>query len=89
VLKRGLQSIAATWLAGLLVLLPLALTLAALAWAFNLVNRLVGPGSAVGRLFAALGYPSMRRARRVGVAEGQSAVTHRSSAGHDVGARPT
>ncbi len=38
-LKRGLESIAATWLAGLLVLLPLALTLAVLAWAFNLVNR--------------------------------------------------
>ena len=28
-----------------------------LAYAFNLVNRLLGPGSAVGRLFAALGYP--------------------------------
>jgi uncharacterized membrane protein len=56
-LKRGLESIAATWLAGLLVLLPLALTLAVLAWAFNLVNRLVGPGSALGALFAALGYP--------------------------------
>jgi uncharacterized membrane protein len=56
-LKRGLESIAATWLAGLLVLLPVALTFAVLAWAFNLVNRLVGPGSAVGRLFAAVGYP--------------------------------
>ena len=59
-LKRGLESIAGTWLAGLLVLLPLALTLAVLAWAFNLVNRLVGPGSAVGTLFAALGYPFSR-----------------------------
>jgi uncharacterized membrane protein len=56
-LRRGLESVAATWLAGLLVLLPLALTLAVLAWAFNLVNRLVGPGSALGALFAALGYP--------------------------------
>jgi uncharacterized membrane protein len=60
VLKRGLESIAATWLAGLLVLLPLALTLAVLAWAFALVNRFVGPGSAVGGLFAALGYPFSR-----------------------------
>jgi uncharacterized membrane protein len=56
-LKRGLESLAATWLAGLLVLLPLALTLAVLAWVFSLVNRLVGPGSTVGQLFAALGYP--------------------------------
>ena len=59
-LKRGLQSVAATWLAGLLVLLPLALTLAVLAWVFSLVNRLVGPGSAVGQIFAALGYPFSR-----------------------------
>ena len=59
-LKRGLESVAATWLAGLLVLLPLALTLAVLAWVFSLVNRLVGPGSAVGQIFAALGYPFSR-----------------------------
>jgi len=59
-LKRGLESLAATWLAGLLVLLPLALTLAVLAWVFSLVNRLVGPGSSVGQLFAALGYPFSR-----------------------------
>jgi uncharacterized membrane protein len=56
-IKRGFESIAATWLAGLLVLLPLALTLAVLAWALSLVNRLVGPGSLVGSVFAALGYP--------------------------------
>ncbi len=54
---RSLKSIAATWLAGLLVLLPLAVTLAVLAYAFDLANRLVGPGSLVGRFFAALGYP--------------------------------
>src|SRR5215475_1258980 len=59
-LKRGLESLAATWLAGLLVLLPLALTLAVLAWVFSLVNRLVGPGSALGQMFAALGYPFSR-----------------------------
>jgi uncharacterized membrane protein len=56
-IRRSLASIAATWLAGLLVLLPLALTLAVLAWAFTLVNRLVGPGSFAGAFFAALGYP--------------------------------
>jgi uncharacterized membrane protein len=57
VIRRSFESIAATWLAGLLVLLPLALTVGVLAWAFGLVYRLAGPSSAVGRMFAALGYP--------------------------------
>jgi uncharacterized membrane protein len=56
-IRRSFQSIAGTWLAGLLVLLPVALTAAVLLWAFNLVNRFVGPGSFVGGLFAAIGYP--------------------------------
>ena len=56
-IKRSFESIAETWLAGLLVLLPLALTAAVLAWVVGLVNRIVGPGSVVGRIFAALGYP--------------------------------
>lgn len=56
-IKRSAQSIAATWLAGLLMLLPLALTVAVLGWVFSLVYGLVGPGSFVGRIFAALGYP--------------------------------
>jgi uncharacterized membrane protein len=55
--KRSLQAVATTWLAGLLLLLPLALTLAVLGWAFNLVNGLIGPGSFIGGLFAKLGYP--------------------------------
>ena len=55
-LKRSFQSIAATWLTGLLLLLPVALTAAVLIWAFSLVNRLVGPGSFVGGLFSAVGY---------------------------------
>ncbi len=59
-IKRSFESIAATWFAGLLVLLPLALTAAVLVWAFSLVNRFVGPGSFVGGLFAALGYPFSR-----------------------------
>jgi uncharacterized membrane protein len=57
VIRRSFESIAATWLAGLLVLLPLALTVGVLAWVFGLVYRLAGPGSLVGRMFAALGYP--------------------------------
>jgi uncharacterized membrane protein len=56
-IRRSFESLAATWLAGLLVLLPLGLTLAVLAWALGLIYRLAGPGSLVGRMFAALGYP--------------------------------
>src|SRR5262249_33408805 len=59
-LRGGLHPAAAPWLAGLRVLLPLAPTLAVLAWVFSLVNRLVGPGSAVGQIFAALGSPFSR-----------------------------
>jgi uncharacterized membrane protein len=55
-IKRGFDAVAATWLAGLGVLLPLVLTAAALAWAFGLVNRVLEPGSYVGGLFAAIGY---------------------------------
>jgi uncharacterized membrane protein len=56
-IRRSLRSIASTWLAGLVVLLPLALTAGVLYWAFTLVNRFVGPGSLVGQLFAQFGYP--------------------------------
>jgi uncharacterized membrane protein len=55
-IKRGLESLVATWLAGLLLLLPLALTLAVLAWALGFVIRLIGPESIAGTFFAALGY---------------------------------
>ncbi|HYB41881.1 MAG TPA: DUF502 domain-containing protein [Candidatus Methylomirabilis sp.] len=55
-IKRGVEAVARTWLSGLLVLMPLALTLAVLAWAFSVVNRLLGPGSLLGRLFSSLGY---------------------------------
>jgi uncharacterized membrane protein len=53
---RGLKALATTWLAGLLLLLPLALTLGVLGWILNLLNQLVGPGSFMGGLFAKLGY---------------------------------
>ena len=54
-IRRSRESVAAARLAGLLVLLPLALAM--LAYAFDLVNRLLGPGSLVGPFFAAPGYP--------------------------------
>lgn len=56
-LKRSARAVATTWLAGLLLLLPLALTLAVLGWLLSFINQLVGPGSFVGGLFAKLGYP--------------------------------
>ncbi len=55
--KLSLKSIAATWLTGLLALLPLALTMVVLAWLVSLLNNLIGPSTAIGRLFAALGTP--------------------------------
>lgn len=57
VFRRGLDSIGSTLLAGLLVLLPIALTVAVLGWIISLLLRFIGPGSLVGRLFAAIGYP--------------------------------
>jgi uncharacterized membrane protein len=56
-IKRTFSGIVGTWLAGLVILLPVALTLAILGWVFGIVYRLVGPGSFVGALFAWLGYP--------------------------------
>ncbi len=53
---RPLKAIATTWLAGLLALLPLAVTLAVLGWIVSLLNRFAGPDSAVGGFFASLGY---------------------------------
>jgi uncharacterized membrane protein len=46
----------ATFMAGLLVLLPLTITLALLAWLASVLNGLIGPGTLVGRGFSALGY---------------------------------
>jgi len=57
VVRRGLDSIGATLLAGLLVLLPIALTITVLGWVVSLLLKFIGPGSFVGRLFAAIGYP--------------------------------
>ena len=56
-IRHSFRTIGSTWLAGLVVLLPLALTAGVLYWAFSLINRFIGPGSFVGGLFAAVGYP--------------------------------
>ncbi len=48
-LKKSFNSLLTTWLAGLLVMLPLVLTLALLAWVVSLLNRFVGPSSLIGR----------------------------------------
>ncbi len=55
-IKRGFDSIVATWLAGLVVFLPLALTAAVLHWLIGLLNSYIGPDSMVGGFFLALGY---------------------------------
>jgi uncharacterized membrane protein len=57
---RRLRTIGATWLAGLLLLLPLALTAAVIGWLASLLNQWAGPGSLIGRFFALLGYPLAR-----------------------------
>ncbi|WAJ37400.1 DUF502 domain-containing protein [Pseudomonas sp. GOM7] len=56
-LRSSLKSLLTTWLTGLLALLPLALTLALLAWIVGLLNRLIGPATPIGQVFAALGQP--------------------------------
>jgi uncharacterized membrane protein len=61
VLRRGLDSIGSTLLAGLLVLLPIALTVTVLGWVVSLLLKFIGPGSLVGRVFAAVGYPFSSR----------------------------
>ncbi|SEI56230.1 Uncharacterized membrane protein [Azotobacter beijerinckii] len=53
--KQSLKSIFATWLTGLLALLPLTLTLVLLAWIISLLNRLIGPSTLAGQISAGLG----------------------------------
>ena len=59
--KRSIQSIATTWVTGLLVLLPLIITLALVAWVASLLNSLVGPSTLLGQLMAAIGAPIAAR----------------------------
>ncbi len=55
-LKRGFDSIVATWLTGLVVFLPLALTLGVLGWLVGVLDHYLGPDSMIGGFFSALGY---------------------------------
>jgi uncharacterized membrane protein len=50
-----LKPLAATWLTGLLAVLPLALTLILLGWLVGIVNRFLGPSSLFGRSFTVFG----------------------------------
>jgi len=54
-IKRRLQQLLGTWLAGLLALLPLLLTLSLLAWVVNLIHVYLGPNSPAGRFFSLVG----------------------------------
>ncbi|AZN35090.1 DUF502 domain-containing protein [Iodobacter ciconiae] len=56
-LKRSLERIITTWLAGLLALLPFLLTMVLLAWLVKLLNNYLGPQSMIGHLFALIGQP--------------------------------
>lgn len=56
-LKRGMKNILTTWLAGMLALLPLILTVALLAWVANQLRTYLGPSSLVGRFLAVFGQP--------------------------------
>jgi uncharacterized membrane protein len=54
--KPGLlRRIRRTFIAGLLAALPLALTLAAIVWLAELIQRFFGPGSYVGKLLGKIG----------------------------------
>ncbi|MBB2496610.1 DUF502 domain-containing protein [Aquipseudomonas ullengensis] len=55
--KRSFHSLLTTWLAGLLVLLPLVLSLSLLGWLASVLNRMIGPASTLGRLFAEIAQP--------------------------------
>jgi uncharacterized membrane protein len=45
-----------TFIAGLLVVLPIALTIALVVWVGNLIYEFAGPSSIVGRLLSAIGF---------------------------------
>lgn len=59
-MSSTLKTLGTTWLAGLLVLLPIALPLAVLAWVWSIANQFLGPSSVIGQLFAKLGLPFTR-----------------------------
>ncbi len=56
-IKRSVKGVMTTWLAGLLALLPLLLTLSLLGWVVNILDGFLGPRSLAGQLFAMIGQP--------------------------------
>lgn len=50
-----LRQMAKTFLAGLLAVLPLTLTLAVLVWLVEFIHRFMGPGSALGKMLRSIG----------------------------------
>jgi len=53
--REPLKSLTATWLTGLLAVLPLVLTLVLVGWVVGIVNRIIGPSSLFGRSFTVFG----------------------------------
>lgn len=53
--RAPLKPLFATWLTGLLAVLPLVLTVALVGWLVGIVNGFVGPGSLFGRSFTVFG----------------------------------
>ncbi|CAN5723321.1 DUF502 domain-containing protein [soil metagenome] len=53
--RQPLKPLFATWLTGLLAVLPLALTLILVGWLVGIVNRFLGPSSLFGRSFTIFG----------------------------------
>lgn len=56
-IKQRLKKLIGTWLAGLLALLPLALTLSLLVWVVKVIHVYLGPNSPAGRIFSLFGQP--------------------------------
>ncbi|MGB7158912.1 MAG: DUF502 domain-containing protein [Tepidisphaeraceae bacterium] len=54
-MKNTRNAILRTLLAGFLALLPLVLTATLVGWVAGIIYRYIGPGSVLGRLFAAIG----------------------------------
>jgi uncharacterized membrane protein len=56
-LKRGMNTILATWISGLLALLPLILTVTLLAWVVSVLHNHLGPDSHAGQFMTVVGQP--------------------------------
>lgn len=56
-LPRTVQYILRCFIAGMLMVLPLLITVVAIAWAASFLNQLLGPQTPLGRALAKLGFP--------------------------------